>query len=160
MADVTSPDETLDYFETVQTLNGWAGKLVIVYPVVDSVDGDEPADFMSGLSAWGTLKAQGDPAASGRRQLSGFYETQQPELALGDMPLELYERQAAYYTFEGMDDLETRFAGFTLWQHRFIEARWLALGGRFHWLWIRARPIGLIVAEEFQPLPVRPASDD
>jgi hypothetical protein len=40
-----------------------------------------------------------------------------------------------------------------LWQHSFIESRWLDIGGRFHWLWIRTRPLGFVVAEEFEPLP-------
>jgi hypothetical protein len=47
---------------------------------------------------------------------------------------------------------EGSYAGFTLWQHAFVESRWLHLGGRFHWLWIRANPLGFVVAEEFEPL--------
>jgi hypothetical protein len=150
-----TPSARLDYFETVQVLNGFARSHVIVYSVAEHSGGAEPQpdDFVSGLAAWGRFKPVDNQAAAARRALSDFYAEKLPELALGDAPLELYHRQVAHYTFEDMDDLHDRFAGFALWQHGFIEARWLDLGGRFHWLWIRAGPLGFVVAEEFEPPP-------
>src|SRR5713101_5050051 len=56
----------LDYFETVQVLNGWPGKLVVVYPIAEPPAGADPSerDFMSGLSVWGTWKHKGDTGAA------------------------------------------------------------------------------------------------
>jgi hypothetical protein len=101
----------------------------------------------------GHLQVPRDRGAAARRALGDIYAKTQPELALGDALLGLLERQAADYTFEGMSDLEGSHAGFVVWHHAFVESRWLDLGGRFHWLWIRARPLGFVVAEEFEPLP-------
>jgi hypothetical protein len=144
----------VDYDETVAALNSVVGKYVIVYPAGEPSPGVEPYDFTSGLSAWGILKRDRDPGAAGRRHLSesGVYAKIQPELDLGDAPLELYERQAAGYTFEGMDDPDA-FAGFVLWRHEFEESRWLFPGIRPDWLWIRKRPLGFVIAAEFPDAP-------
>jgi hypothetical protein len=150
-------DASLDYHEAVQVLNGWTDELVAVYPHVGLPAGELPSQgttAFGGLAAWGTFKPLGDPVAATRRRLSDAYTKIRPELALGDAPLELYERQVAYFTFEGMDtDLERSYVGFAIWEHEFVEARWLDFGGRFNWLWVNAHPYGVIVAQEFEPLP-------
>jgi hypothetical protein len=140
----------MDYEETVAALDSVIGKYVIVYPTQEPPAGEEP-DFTQGLSAWGTFKRDRDIGAVGRRHLSeaGVYAQIQPELDLGDAPLELYERQAAGYTFEGMDSQDA-FAGFMLWRHYFVESQWLEPGIRPDWLWIRSRPLGFVIAAEFR----------
>src|SRR5713101_5506290 len=108
----------MDYDETVGALISVVGKHVIVYPAGEPSPGEEPFDFTTGLSAWGILKRDQDTGAASRRHLSesGIYAKIQPELDLGGSPLELYERQVAGFTFEGMDDPDG-FAGFALWRH-------------------------------------------
>lgn len=152
----------MDFDETVRALDSFVGKLVLVYPVDEPPEGEQPS-FMEGLSVWGTFERYPDATAPLRRSLSlsGFYaRTGRHEVDLGDAPLELYERQEAAYGFEGMADLESRFAGFTLSRHNFVESVWLDLGGRFHWLWIKTRPVSLVVAEEFEPPPGRADRSD
>jgi hypothetical protein len=146
----------MDYDETIRLLNSVVGKYVIVYPAEVPPSGEEPYDFTSGLSAWGTLKQdQGaSEGAAGRRRLAeaGVYAKIRPEMDLGNAPLELYERQAAGFTFEGMDT-QGAFAGFVLWRHEFEESRWLESPVRPDWLWIRKRPFGLVIAAEFPDAP-------
>jgi hypothetical protein len=103
--DTLAQVAALDYFETVQALRGWAGESVLISPARPS-DG-VPTEDESGLTGFivsGVLKPLGSQAAEGRRQLSDLFEGTRPELALGDAPLELYERQVEFFTFEGMDD--------------------------------------------------------
>jgi hypothetical protein len=87
-----------------QALDSFVGKLVLVYPVDEPPEGEQPS-FMEGLSVWGTFKRYPDATAPLRRSLSlsGFYaRTGRHEVDLGDASLELYERQEAAYGFEGM----------------------------------------------------------
>lgn len=143
----------LDYFETVQLLKSWAGSNVLVYPVTDRAPDDPPLEEMGPFMIWGTFKPVADQTAELRRNLSDAYARVRPELALGDAPLELYERQVAHFTFERMGDGFAEHAGFAIWQHDFIDARWLDMGGRYRWLWIRMRPVSIVAAEEVKPLP-------
>ena len=78
------------------------------------------------------------------------YSELRPELDEGDdAPLELFERQAAHFTFEGMDDAKRLFAGFSLWRHAFVEARWLEVRVRPDWLWIRTASGAIVVAGDY-----------
>jgi hypothetical protein len=145
-------EEQFDYFETVQLLNRWAGEKVYITPAPDTA-GRTPSDAeidVSALGLEGTLKALDDKDAKGaalRRELSDMYERIDSELALGDAPLELYERQVAWYGFEGMDVPAGRVM-VTLWQHEFIEARLLDSGTRYDWLWINLKPSPLYILRE------------
>jgi hypothetical protein len=146
----------MDYDDTVRALDSIVGTHTIVYPTGEPQSDDGPREFTGGLSAWGLLKRSPDLGAAGRRFLSqeGVYAKVQPQLDLGDAPLELYERQGASYTFEGMDDvLGVPFAGFTLWRHEFDDARWFFPGVRPDWMWIRTRPLGLVIAADFPDAP-------
>jgi hypothetical protein len=148
-------EDVLDYHQAVQTLNGWAGETVLVYPAAhaDTIEQLKESYTTAGLSIWGKFKPLPDIAAGARRKLSDAFEDIRPELALGDAPLELYERQAAFYTFERMGDGFEEHAGFALWAHEFVEARWVPFGGRYLWLWIRTTaPTDLVVAVESEPL--------
>jgi hypothetical protein len=53
-----------------------------------------------------------------------------------------------------MDDPKA-FAGFKLWRHEFVDARWIVSGAPPDWLWIRARSMGLVVAGDFPGAPAR-----
>ena len=145
-------ERQFDYFETVQLLNRWAGETVYVTPAPHTA-GRPPSErelLVTSLNVEGTLKALGDVGAEGRRNLADMFERIGSPLALGaDAPLELYERQVAHYTFEGMDGgpLDDH-ASFTLWQHDFVEARLLDTGTRYDWLWINLKPSPLFVLRE------------
>jgi hypothetical protein len=148
----------MDYEETLLLLDGVEGTYAIVYPAPEPEAGVEPKAF-SGAGLWvaGLLKREREREQSGAeaRRLAMVniktYREIQPDLDLGDAPLERYERQAASYTFEGMDDLHgtTGFAGFTLWRHEFVESRWLDMPVCPAWLWITTGADGLIVAADF-----------
>jgi hypothetical protein len=146
-------DAGLDYFATVRLLNGWAGDTVIVTPaphLPEGVVATERDLGIGALSVQGVFKPLPDDAAGLRRELSDVYETIAPDLALGgDAPLEMYERQVAYYTFEGMDDYEGSSVHLALWEHMFGEARDLGLaGGPYEWLWIRQDPVSLYLLHQ------------
>lgn len=144
-------EEQLDYFETIQLLDRWAGEKVYVTPAPRTA-GQAPAGddiTVTSLSVEGTLKSLGDTGAEMRRNLANFYERIGSELALGaDAPLELYERQVAHYTFEETNVRGASWAGFAVWRHDFVEARLLETGTRYDWLWINLKPSPLYVLRE------------
>lgn len=148
----------MDYEETLLLLDGIVGSYAIVYPVEAGEGGSasEPQVF-SGGGLWiaGLFKRDREGeriGAAARRGLMGetWYQELRPALDLGEGPLEGYERQAAHFTFEGMDDPHGSFAGFTLWRHEFIDSEWWDLPVRPEWLWIKTREVQLVVAAEFE----------
>jgi hypothetical protein len=165
----------VDYEETLLELDSITGTWTILYP---ASGGDEPGDFTtSGLFVVGRLERDqptSQVSAELRRRLaerSAWYGEKRPDLDLGDAPLESYERQVAHFTFEHMDDRRLAsirigdpsqdneeanlrgLVGVSLWRHDFIEARWLDLGVRPDWLWIRTSAGGLVVAADFPNAP-------
>lgn len=149
----------MDYEETLLLLDGITGSYAVVYPVEEGEVGSSsgPRVFAgSGLWVAGRFKRdrEGEQrGAAARRGLmtETWYQDLRPDLDLGEGPLEGYERQAAHFTFEGMDDStgSPGFAGFTLWRHEFIESQWWDLPVRSDCLWIRTQEGQLVVAAEF-----------
>jgi hypothetical protein len=143
----------VDYEKTLLLLDAIEGTFAIVYPAGDTPDptrlGVTPF-WASGILKRDRKKERGGALA---RRLAmanvAAYRKLRPELNLGgDMPLEAYERQAAHYTFEGMDE-EPRYAGFSLWRHEFTGSEWLDLGVRPDWLWIGTTWGGVVVVAEW-----------
>lgn len=141
---------SLDYFQTVQLLNRWAGEKVYVTPAPYTAGRlpSEDEHTVTALGVEGTFRAIEDKdakAAELRRELSHVYERRGSELGLGDAPLELYERQVAWYGFEGAKGVRVML---TLWQHEFVDARLLDTGTRYDWLWINLKSSPLYVLRE------------
>ena len=164
----------MDYEQTLLHLDSVVGTWVVVYSAEHADQGEQPTAFAGGgLWAAGRLKRDRESeraSAAARRAMmqageEAGYSHLRPELDLGDTPLEGYERQAAHFTFEGMDDHVGSsfkepgrgFAGFSLWRHDFVESEWLSIPRRPDWLWIKAAPPGLVVAADFPDAP--PGSD-
>jgi hypothetical protein len=155
----------MDYEATLLELDSIEGGWTVVYSAPGGNATEPGDDFMTGaLSASGVFKRdrKGETGGAGARRMlveaADWYRDRHPDLDVGDAPLELYERQAAHFTFEGMDDAmgsfrpgtaATNFAGFTLWRDDFVDAEWLEYGIRPHWLWIRTAHSGVVVVAEF-----------
>jgi hypothetical protein len=161
----------MDYEETLLLLDSVVGTFAVVYPVASDPDRTEISRTLAapgGMYASGIFKRdlEGEErGARARRALitqTDWFREKVPHVDLGDLPLEEYERQAAHFTFEDMDDLTSLswgstegpgFAGFALRRGDFVEAAWLDVPVRPDWLWIRSKEAAVVVVADFPDAP-------
>jgi hypothetical protein len=133
----------VDYEETPLLLDSILATWVFVYPVSDPRQSDEPWVYGGGdFHIEGVLRRQPHKELSAAR-----YAT---IMGCDPQMLEIYKRNVAFFTFDGMDDEERGFAGFSLWRHDFIESSWEDFPGTASWLRLRMKePADLIIRGEF-----------
>jgi hypothetical protein len=156
----------VNYEETLLHLDSVAGSYAIVYPASADSDRTEVARAVTapgGILASGVFKRDLKTEQAGAKARRGlvtetdWFRHKVPSVDRGDLPLEEYERQAAFFTFEGLEDMVTGtwsndapgYAGFSLWRESFVESDWLELPVAPDWLWIRSNEAALVVVADF-----------